>query len=117
MKKLLAPLLLVPTVLTIAACSGPAAPPEPVKYPPIVSGGMAPVDPAAAVPVPEGGFALDIDPICDMNVKGEPVAATFTYEGKTYGFCSMYCKETFEKDPKKHLDRVAKAQAQTPPAP
>ncbi len=91
----------------LSACSGPDTPPEPVKFPPIVSGGgMAPVDPATAVPVPEGGFALDIDPICDMSVKGEPVAATFTYEGKTYGFCSVFCKESFEKDPKKYLEQV-----------
>ncbi len=111
MKKLLASLLLLSVLLVIAACSSPATPPEPVKYPPVVSGGMAPVDPASAVPVPEGGFALDIDPICDMKVKDEPVAATFTYEGKTYGFCSVYCKETFEKDPKKHLEQHARREA------
>lgn len=107
MKKLLPSILLATAALGVSACSGPATPPEPVKYPPIVSGGgMAPVDPATAVPVPEGGFALDIDPICDMSVKGEPVAATFTYEGKTYGFCSVFCKESFEKDPKKYLEQV-----------
>jgi len=92
-----------------SACSQPAPPAEPVRFPPIVSGGgMAPVDAASAVKVPEGGFALDIDPICEMKVKGEPVAATFEFEGKTYGFCSVYCKESFEKEPKKHLDRLAK---------
>jgi|JI10StandDraft_1071094.scaffolds.fasta_scaffold1958131_2 YHS domain-containing protein len=113
------PMILFAAALTASllfACSQPAPPAEPVKFPPIVSGGgMAPVDAASAVKVPEGGFALDIDPICEMKVKGEPVAATFEFEGKTYGFCSVYCKESFEKEPKKYLDRLAKAAATEQP--
>ena len=93
----------------LSCCTQPAPAVETVKFPPIVSGGtMAPVDADTSAKVPEGGFALDIDPICEMKVKGVPVAATCEFNGKTYGFCSLHCKETFEKEPQAHLDRLTK---------
>ncbi len=38
-----------------------------------------------------------------MDVREERAAATSTYGGKTYYFCSEYCKKEFDKDPGKYL--------------
>lgn len=43
------------------------------------------------------------DPVCGMTVDEARAAASFTYEGKTYYFCSSACKAQFEKDPVKYL--------------
>ena len=45
------------------------------------------------------------DPVCKMLVSEEN-ALTTVYKGKTYYFCSAGCKETFVKDPEKHLKRI-----------
>ncbi len=44
------------------------------------------------------------DPVCGMEV--DPAKAVkVEREGKTYYFCSAYCKEQFEKDPAKYTQR------------
>ena len=43
-----------------------------------------------------------IDPVCGMTVDPK-TADTFEYNGKSYFFCSVMCKEEFEKDPKSFL--------------
>lgn len=44
------------------------------------------------------------DPVCGMNVD-EKKAASATYEGKTYYFCSAGCKATFDTTPAKYATR------------
>ena len=39
-----------------------------------------------------------IDPVCGMEVN-ENVHPRFTYQGKTYFFCSKDCKDEFEAVP------------------
>jgi len=39
------------------------------------------------------------DPVCGMTIEDKDAAATSTYEGKTYSFCSLACKEKFEGGP------------------
>jgi YHS domain-containing protein len=51
-------------------------------------------------------LALKTDPICEMDLEKTPIAATYEYNGKTYGFCSDYCKTEFEKDPEKALQKA-----------
>jgi Cu+-exporting ATPase len=59
-------------------------------------------------------FATDIeaeeelvtDPVCKMRIKKESAAATSDYEDKTYYFCSLGCKEDFDKEPPKYLGDV-----------
>ncbi len=41
------------------------------------------------------------DPVCGMQVDEKKAAATSVYQGTTYYFCAMRCKEAFEKDPGK----------------
>ena len=45
------------------------------------------------------------DPVCDMDVDEKKAAATYEYKGKTYYFCAVGCKERFEKDPEKFLNK------------
>jgi YHS domain-containing protein len=45
------------------------------------------------------------DPVCGMNVDEKNAAATATYEGQTYYFCAKVCKESFEKQPEKYLQK------------
>jgi Cu+-exporting ATPase len=44
-----------------------------------------------------------LDPVCGMEVQKEDSAGSSTYEGKTYYFCSLHCKEEFDKDPERYL--------------
>lgn len=39
------------------------------------------------------------DPVCGMQVDESKAAATSNYKEQTYHFCSVSCKEQFEKDP------------------
>ena len=43
------------------------------------------------------------DPVCGMDVTYESAQARSQYEGQTYYFCSMGCKETFDKDPEQYV--------------
>jgi YHS domain-containing protein len=45
-----------------------------------------------------------IDPVCGMSVvHGEKNLVT-VYNGKSYWFCAMACRETFEENPQKYLE-------------
>jgi Cu+-exporting ATPase len=41
------------------------------------------------------------DPVCGMDIDSKKAAATATYNGKTYYFCSPEEKVEFEKNPAK----------------
>jgi YHS domain-containing protein len=43
-----------------------------------------------------------IDPVCGMEVM-PPAEGHIEYRAKHYYFCSILCKEDFEKDPEKYL--------------
>ena len=42
------------------------------------------------------------DPVCGMELTYETAQARSEYNGQTYYFCSMSCKEDFDKDPEKY---------------
>ncbi len=44
------------------------------------------------------------DPVCHMNVEESKAAATSTYKGRTYYFCSAGCKDRFDKEPEKYVE-------------
>jgi len=48
------------------------------------------------------------DPVCGMEVTYETAQARSEYNGQTYYFCSLDCKETFDKDPEKYVTREHK---------
>jgi YHS domain-containing protein len=49
--------------------------------------------------------SMATDPICGMEVEEAKAAATTVYQGKTYYFCAVGCKQAFEKAPEKYLGK------------
>ncbi|MGE0643162.1 MAG: YHS domain-containing protein [Nitrospira sp.] len=45
------------------------------------------------------------DPGFHMDVDERSAAAHCTYQGTTYYFCALCCREEFEKDPGRHLPK------------
>ena len=46
--------------------------------------------------------------VCNLSMDGKP-ELTSTYTGYTFHLCSAHCKETFDHDPAKVLDRIRPA--------
>jgi P-type Cu+ transporter len=47
--------------------------------------------------------ALEIDPVCGMEVDPKAAEAAWEYEGVTYYFCSRGCLIDFREDPGSYL--------------
>jgi Cu+-exporting ATPase len=45
------------------------------------------------------------DPVCGMEVTYENAQARSEYNGQTYYFDSLDCKEQFDRDPEKYVTR------------
>lgn len=43
------------------------------------------------------------DPVCGMTVTYETAEARSEYNGQTYYFCSLGCKQQFDQDPEKYV--------------
>ena len=43
------------------------------------------------------------DPVCGMEVTYETAQARSEYDGRTYYFCSLGCKEEFDQNPEKFV--------------
>ncbi|MFO1462347.1 MAG: heavy metal translocating P-type ATPase [bacterium] len=43
------------------------------------------------------------DPVCDMEVDPDAAAGRWEYRGKTYYFCSPYCRDAFAREPERFL--------------
>jgi len=43
------------------------------------------------------------DPVCGMNVDEETAKIKSEYGGKSYYFCNVACKQTFDKNPSKFI--------------
>ena len=46
------------------------------------------------------------DPVCGMDIDPGTAAGTSEYQGKTYYFCSLGCKKSFDKEPEKYLGKA-----------
>lgn len=46
---------------------------------------------------------MDKDLVCGMIVDKKKVTHKSEYEGKTYYFCSEFCKRAFDKEPRKYV--------------
>jgi len=46
------------------------------------------------------------DPVCGMEVTYETAQARSEYDGQTYYFDSLKCKEDFDKNPEKYVTRA-----------
>jgi Cu+-exporting ATPase len=43
------------------------------------------------------------DPVCGMDVTYETAQARSEYDGQTYYFCSLDCKEQFDRNPEAYI--------------
>ena len=46
------------------------------------------------------------DPVCGMQVDPANAPAQTTIQGKTYYFCSQDCKNKFDIEPQKYINKV-----------
>ena len=46
------------------------------------------------------------DPVCGMDVDEAEAAAKSDYQGQSYYFCSLGCKQAFDKEPQKYLSQA-----------
>jgi YHS domain-containing protein len=44
---------------------------------------------------------MAVDPVCKMTVEPAKAAAQSTYQGQTYYFCAVGCKQAFDREPEK----------------
>ena len=47
-------------------------------------------------------------PVCDMQVDPQ-TAPKSVYQGHTYYFCSLACKQSFEENPKEYAEKARTA--------
>jgi len=45
---------------------------------------------------------MDTDPVCGMEVNKLEAPASSAYMGDQFYFCSLSCKEVFDKDPERY---------------
>jgi YHS domain-containing protein len=45
-----------------------------------------------------------IDPVCGMEVEPGRTRLVAVYQGHSYWFCTIACREAFEKNPQKYLE-------------
>jgi Cu+-exporting ATPase len=49
--------------------------------------------------------AMERDPVCDMEVDPK-TAPKSEFQGQTYYFCSLGCKQAFDENPKEYADKA-----------
>lgn len=47
---------------------------------------------------------MAVDPVCHMEVEPDKAAGSSEFEGKTYYFCNVKCKEKFDNNPEPYLE-------------
>jgi YHS domain-containing protein len=57
---------------------------------------------SAAIKSTDSSSSKEIDPVCKMKVD-KSVIDKSAYKGKTYYFCSPYCKNEFDQNPEKYI--------------
>jgi len=56
-------------------------------------------------PTRRGVMAMAKDPVCQMDVHPKDAAAQSKYQGQTYYFCAVGCKQKFDAEPGRYLAR------------
>lgn len=46
-----------------------------------------------------------LDQVCKMHVTYDTAQARSEYDGHTYYFCSMACKEAFDENPEQYIEQ------------
>lgn len=45
------------------------------------------------------------DPVCGMTIDEKTAAGQSEYAGQTYYFCAPVCKQKFDQDPTRYINR------------
>ena len=53
---------------------------------------------------------MEHDPVCGMDMRPGQEEASFTYQDKTYHFCSKECCEKFTKNPQQFMKEAEASQ-------
>jgi Cu+-exporting ATPase len=53
---------------------------------------------------------MGLDPVCKMDVNPASAEGQSEYQGQTFYFCSMACKQKFDADPERYIDETDRAQ-------
>ena len=54
---------------------------------------------------------MEKDPVCGMLVKTDEAAGRSEYQGKSYFFCAVSCKESFDRNPERYaVKRLAETE-------
>jgi YHS domain-containing protein len=48
---------------------------------------------------------MERDPVCDMEVDPK-LAPKSEFQGRTYYFCSLACKQAFDANPQEYVDKA-----------
>lgn len=59
---------------------------------------------------------MSVDPVCGMTVAVTPRSPLSEHRGVVYSFCTVVCKQTFEKEPERFLGVKGKGRAGQAPA-
>ncbi len=51
------------------------------------------------------GSTTSTDPVCGMEVDPLRAAASGSFQGRTFYFCSVGCAKRFDEDPKRYAER------------
>jgi Cu+-exporting ATPase len=54
--------------------------------------------------------AMGLDPVCKMEVNPVSAEAQSEYQGQTFYFCSIQCKQKFDANPERYIDDTDRAQ-------
>ncbi|HLZ07770.1 MAG TPA: YHS domain-containing protein [Chloroflexota bacterium] len=49
---------------------------------------------------------MERDPVCGVTIRPGFEAASITYQGQTYHFCSVECRDLFREKPTQYLDQA-----------
>ena len=58
---------------------------------------------------------MERDPVCGTTIRPGLEAANLTYQGHTYHFCSVECRDLFRANPAQYVERTATAELDTNP--
>ena len=64
---------------------------------------------SATVTILEGRNTMGLDPVCKMEVNPASAEARSEYQGQTFYFCSVECKQKFDARPAQYIDETDRA--------
>jgi len=53
---------------------------------------------------------MGLDPVCKMEVNPASATAQSEFEGQSFYFCSVACKQKFDASPQRYIDETDRAQ-------